>query len=244
MKALMSVEPGGPETLKLVEMETPAPPKGGVLIRVHAAGCNFPDTLIIRDLYQFRPERPFAPGGEVAGVVEAVGEGVDPSLVGKRVAASAGAFGGYATHVIVKADAPMPIPDAMSFEEAAAFIMTYGTSYYALKDRAKLASGEVLVVLGAAGGVGSAAVELGKAMGAKVVACASSEAKAAFCRELGADETIVYSIGTLYGAWPDRTPFEGNRYVDRFVVKDGRIVKMDVWNDSAERILTARGIEA
>lgn len=192
MKALMSVEPGGPETLKLVELDDPQPPKGGVRIRVHAAGCNFPDTLIIKDMYQFKPERPFAPGGEVAGVVDAVGEGVDESLLGKRVAASAGAFGGYATHVIVKADAPMPIPDAMSFEEAAGFIMIYGTSYYALKDRARLQAGETLVVLGAAGGVGSAAVELGKAMGAKVVAAVSSDAKAAFCKDLGADETIVY----------------------------------------------------
>ena len=192
MKALMSVEPGGPETLKLMEVDDPEVPGGSVLIRVHAAGCNFPDTLIIRDLYQFKPERPFAPGGEVAGVIETVGEGVDQSLVGKRVAASAGAFGGYSSHVVVKADAPIPLPDELSFEEAAAFLMTYGTSYYALKDRAFLKPNEALVVLGAAGGVGSAAVELGKAMGAKVIAAVSSEAKAEFCRGLGADDTIVY----------------------------------------------------
>ncbi|MEM1380858.1 MAG: NADPH:quinone oxidoreductase family protein [Pseudomonadota bacterium] len=192
MKALMSVEPGGPETLKVMEVDTPEPPKGSVRIKVHAAGCNFPDTLIIKDLYQFKPPRPFAPGGEVAGVIDAVGEGVDAAMIGQRVAASAGAFGGYATHVIVDAPTAMPIPDALSFEEAAAFIMTYGTSYYALKDRARLQSGEALVVLGAAGGVGSAAIELGKAMGAKVVAAVSSEAKAAFCKELGADETVVY----------------------------------------------------
>jgi NADPH2:quinone reductase len=192
MKALMSVKPGGPETLELRELPDPAVERGAALIRVHAAGVNFPDTLIIRDLYQFKPDRPFAPGGEVAGVVEAVGEGVDPSLVGRRVAASVGAFGGYATHALVKAEMAMPIPDELSFEEAAGFIMTYGTSYYALKDRARLKEGETLAILGAAGGVGSAAIELGKAMGAKVVAAVSSEDKASFCRDLGADETIVY----------------------------------------------------
>jgi NADPH2:quinone reductase len=192
MKALMSVKPGGPETLELRELPDPEVERGAALIRVHAAGVNFPDTLIIRDLYQFKPDRPFAPGGEVAGVVEAVGEGVDPSLVGRRVAASVGAFGGYATHALVKAEMAMPIPDELSFEEAAGFIMTYGTSYYALKDRARLKEGETLAILGAAGGVGSAAIELGKAMGAKVVAAVSSEDKASFCRDLGADETIVY----------------------------------------------------
>nr|WP_233061470.1 NADPH:quinone oxidoreductase family protein [Parvularcula mediterranea] len=188
----MSVQPGGPETLEMVEQETPKPGRGEVLIRIHAAGCNFPDTLIIKDLYQFKPPRPFAPGGEAAGVIEAVGDGVDASRVGQRVAAAVGAFGGYATHAVCGEHAAMPIPDAMSFEVAAGFIMTYGTSYYALKNRAVLKAGEKLVVLGAAGGVGSAAVELGKAMGAHVTACVSSEAKAEFCRELGADETIVY----------------------------------------------------
>jgi NADPH2:quinone reductase len=192
MRALMSVEPGGPESLNMVEQETPQPGKGEVLIRIHAAGCNFPDTLIIRDLYQFKPERPFAPGGEAAGVIEAVGEGVDEGRVGQRVAAAIGAFGGYATHAVVAEHSVMPIPDALPYDVAAGFTMTYGTSYYALKDRAKLRKGETLVVLGAAGGVGSAAVELGKAMGAKVVACVSSEAKAKFCKALGADETIVY----------------------------------------------------
>lgn len=192
MKALMSVTPGGPESLKLIEQDDPTPVPGSVLIKVHAAGCNYPDTLIIKDLYQFKPDRPFAPGGEVAGEIVAVGEGVDSSRVGERVASSVGAFGGYATHALVKADAAMTIPDDLPFDVAAGFIMTYGTSYYALKDRAKLKSGEKLVVLGAAGGVGSAAIELGKAMGAHVTAAVSSEDKAAFCREIGADETIVY----------------------------------------------------
>ncbi|MEM9810174.1 MAG: NADPH:quinone oxidoreductase family protein [Pseudomonadota bacterium] len=192
MKSLMSVTPGGPDTLEIVEQADPVPSNGQVLIRVHAAGVNFPDTLIIKDLYQFKPERPFAPGGEVAGVIEAVGEGVDASRIGERIAASSGAFGGYATHVLVDASAAMPIPESLPFDQAAGFIMTYGTSYYALKDRAHLQSGENLVILGAAGGVGSAAIELGKAMGAKVVAAVSSEAKADFCRALGADETLVY----------------------------------------------------
>ena len=192
MKALMSVTVGGPETLELMEVETPTPGQGQVLVAVKAAGVNFPDTLIIRDLYQFKAERPFAPGGEVAGVVEAVGEGVERFRPGQRVAVFVGPYGGFATHVCVGQETLMPIPDALPYEQAAAFGMTYGTSYYALKDRAKLKAGETLLVLGAAGGVGSAAVELGKAMGAKVVAAASSEEKAAFCREIGADETVVY----------------------------------------------------
>ncbi|MEE4211249.1 MAG: alcohol dehydrogenase catalytic domain-containing protein, partial [Parvularcula sp.] len=149
----MSTKPGGPESLELKDLPDPEVAAGEALVRVHAAGVNFPDTLIIRDLYQFKPERPFAPGGEVAGVVEKVGDRVDASLVGKRVATSVGAFGGYATHAVVKTDMVMPIPDALSFEQAAGFIMTYGTSYYALKDRAKLRQGETLAILGAAGGV-------------------------------------------------------------------------------------------
>ena len=192
MKALMSVTVGGPETLELRELETPTPGPGQVLIAVKAAGVNFPDTLIIRDLYQFKAERPFAPGGEIAGVIEAVGDGVERFKPGQRVAGFVGAFGGFATHAVMDQNSAMPIPDSLSFEMAAAFAMTYGTSYYALKDRARLQAGETLLVLGAAGGVGSAAVELGKAMGAKVVAAVSSEEKAAFCREIGADETVVY----------------------------------------------------
>ncbi|MEM9726146.1 MAG: NADPH:quinone oxidoreductase family protein [Pseudomonadota bacterium] len=192
MKALMSVEVGGPETLQLLEQETPTPGEGQVLVAVKAAGVNFPDTLVIRDLYQFKPPRPFAPGGEAAGVVEAVGPGVSHVSPGQRVAVFVGANGGFATHVCVGAASATPIPDALPFDQAAAFGMTYGTSYYALKDRADLKAGESLLVLGAAGGVGSAAVELGKAMGAKVIAAVSSEEKAAFCRDIGADETIVY----------------------------------------------------
>ncbi|MAW79959.1 MAG: NADPH:quinone oxidoreductase [Parvularcula sp.] len=191
MKAMMSHEAGGPDALKLTEVATPEPGKGEVRIAVKAAGVNFPDTLIIRDLYQFKPPRPFAPGGEVAGVIEAVGDGVDGLASGDRVLA-AGVNGGYATHFIANAASVHKIPDAMPFDEAAAFLLTYGTSHYALKDRANLQPGESLFIIGAAGGVGAAAIELGKAFGAKVVAGVSSEDKAAFCKELGADEALVY----------------------------------------------------
>lgn len=196
MKSMMSAAPGGPETLKLMETPTPEPGRGQVRIAVKAAGVNFPDTLIIRDLYQFKPPRPFAPGGEVAGIVEALGDGAAHLKAGDRVL-SGGASGGFATHFIADGARVHKIPGAMPFDEAAAFLMTYGTSHYALKDRAKLKAGETLFILGAAGGVGAAAIELGKLMGAKVVAGVSSEEKAAFCKALGADETLVYPKGAL-----------------------------------------------
>jgi NADPH2:quinone reductase len=191
MKAMMSVEPGGPDSLKLMEVATPEPGPGQIRISVKAAGVNFPDTLIIRDMYQFRPPRPFAPGGEVAGVVESLGEGVASFRKGDRVLAMT-LHGGYATDLVVDTKAAVKIPDAMPFDEAAGFLMTYGTSHYALKDRAHLKTGESLFILGAAGGVGAAAIEIGKAMGAKVVAGVSSPEKAAFARELGADDFVIY----------------------------------------------------
>lgn len=192
MKAMLSKEVGGPETLVLEELPTPEAKKGHVVIRVHAAGVNFPDTLIIRDMYQMKPPRPFAPGGEIAGEIEAVGEGVKGLAVGDRVLGMVG-FGGFATHVAAEASRVIKIPDAMPYDEAACFILTYGTSHHALKDRANIQPGESLLILGAAGGVGAAAIELGKAAGAKVIAAVSSEEKAQFCRDLGADETIIYS---------------------------------------------------
>ncbi|WP_415920474.1 NADPH:quinone oxidoreductase family protein [Tateyamaria sp. SN6-1] len=191
MHAMLSREPGGPETLEWAELPLPEPKKGEVRIAVAAAGVNFPDTLIIRDLYQIKPPRPFAPGGEVAGVVEAVGDGVTHPAVGTRVLAMT-AYGGFATHLCTPAAACVPIPDAMPFDAAACFLFTYGTSHYALKDRGHLAAGETLLILGAAGGVGAAAIELGKAAGARVIAAVSSEDKAEFCRSLGADETLIY----------------------------------------------------
>ena len=196
MKAMMSHEPGGPETLKLTEIPTPDPGPGMVRIAVKAAGVNFPDTLIIRDMYQFKPPRPFAPGGEIAGVIDAVGDNVAGLAVGDRVMAG-GINGGFATHFIAEAAKVNKLPDAMPFDEAAGFMLTYGTSHYALRDRADIQPGESLFILGAAGGVGAAAIELGKAMGARVVAGVSSDDKAAFCKELGADETIVYPTGEL-----------------------------------------------
>ena len=191
MKAMLSKDVGGPETLVLEEMADPAPGRKQVRIRVHAAGVNFPDTLIIRDMYQMKPPRPFAPGGEIAGVIDAVGEGVEGFSEGDRVLGMCG-FGGFATHVVIEAAKVMKIPDAMPFDEAACFVLTYGTSHHALKDRAEIRGGESLFILGAAGGVGAAAIELGKAAGARVIAGVSSEEKAQFCRDLGADETLIY----------------------------------------------------
>ncbi|MBB3020219.1 NADPH2:quinone reductase [Microvirga lupini] len=194
MLALLSKQSGGPETLVLESVAEPNVGPGEVLLAVQACGVNYPDGLIIEDRYQFKPERPFAPGSEVSGIVEVVGEGVSFLKVGDRVIGSCG-WGGMAEKLALSADRCIPMPDAMPFDEAAAFVMTYGTSYHALKDRAGLKAGETLLVLGAAGGVGLAAVELGKAMGAKVIAAASSDEKAALAKQHGADESVVYAPG-------------------------------------------------
>ena len=196
MRAVLSKAPGGPETLVVEEVLDPTPTKGFVVIEVKAVGINFPDTLIIEDKYQFKPQRPFSPGAEVAGVVEAVGEGVKGVFKGDRVIAVPG-WGGLVERLAVPANTLVKIPDGMSFEEAAALIMTYGTSYYALKDRANLQPGETLLVLGAAGGVGAAAVELGKAMGAHVVAAASTNDKVEFALSMGADNGLIYPSGKM-----------------------------------------------
>jgi len=190
MKALLSIAPGGPETLVLRDVPEPVPSKGEVRIRVAACAINYPDVLIIEDRYQFRPPRPFAPGGEIAGVIDAVGEGA-ALAVGARVLAVPG-WGGLAEAVVVPAARAVPIPDAMPFDVAAAFLLTYGTSHHALANRGALRSGETLLVLGAGGGVGLAAVELGVAMGARVIAAASSEAKAAAATAHGAHATLIY----------------------------------------------------
>ncbi|MGV6801741.1 MAG: NADPH:quinone oxidoreductase family protein [bacterium] len=192
MKALMSTKPGGPESLEFMELPTPSPGTGEVLIAIKAASANFPDTLVIRDLYQFKPPRPFAPGSEIAGVVEAVGEGVTNIDIGDNVFALLNASGGFATHAVIDATRCAPIPPKMSYEEAASFMMAYATAYYALKNRAHLQPGDSLFITGASGGVGSAAIELGKAMGVHVIAGVSSENKAQFCRDIGADDVIIY----------------------------------------------------
>jgi NADPH2:quinone reductase len=196
MLALLSRQPGGPETLRLETMPDPKPGRDEVVLSVRACGVNYPDVLIIEDRYQFKPERPFSPGGEVSGIVEAVGEDVTTLKVGDRVIGSA-LWGGMAEKIRIEAERCIPMPDAMPFDEAAAFIMTYGTSIHALKDRAALRPGETLVVLGAAGGVGLAAVELGKAMGARVIAAASSAEKVDLAKAHGADEGLVYPTGPL-----------------------------------------------
>ena len=196
MKALLSKAPGGTDTLVLEEIESPTAGKGEVVISVKAIGVNFPDTLIIQDLYQFKPERPFSPGGEVSGVVKEVGEGVTHLQVGQRVIGSCG-WGGMREEMTLEAGRCIPIPDGVPFDEAAAFVMTYGTSYYALKDRADPKPGEKLLVLGAAGGVGIAAVELGKAMGLEVIAACSTQEKVDFCLSKGADKGLVYDRGPL-----------------------------------------------
>ena len=191
MKCMLSTAVGGPETLELADMPVPEPGPGEVRIAVRAAGVNFPDTLMIRDLYQMKPPRPFAPGGEVAGVIDAVGAGVKGLAPGDRVLALTG-HGGFAEQVCAEAGKVTRIPDDMPFDEAACFVFTYGTSYHALKDRGHLRPGDTLFILGASGGVGAAAIELGKAMGARVIAGVSSDDKAAFCRKIGADQTVVY----------------------------------------------------
>jgi NADPH:quinone reductase-like Zn-dependent oxidoreductase len=194
MKALLSRAPGGPETLEVSELADPVPGKGQLLVRVKACAINYPDVLIIEDKYQFRPERPFAPGGEIAGVVEALGEGVQDWSVGDRVISMVG-HGGLSEKVVVDSGQALPLPPERSFDEGSALILTYATSIHALLDRGRLKEGQTLLVLGAAGGVGLAAVELGKAFGARVIAAVSSEKKAQAARAAGADEAIVYPPG-------------------------------------------------
>lgn len=200
MKALLSNTPGGPDTLAMTEVDAPVAGPGELLVAVKACSINFPDALIIKDLYQLKPQRPFAPGSEIAGVVEAVGEGVTGWSVGDRVIAGTG-FGGLVEKKTVAAAGAYRLPEQFSFEQGASLLMTYGTSIHALKDRGHIKPGDTLLVLGAAGGVGLAAVELGKAYGARVVAAVSSEDKAQAARKSGADDVVVYA----------RQPFDKNQ---------------------------------
>ena len=196
MKALVCHEFGLPHTLHVEEVPSPIPGPNQVLISVEACGVNFPDVLIIQNKYQFTPTLPFSPGGEVAGLISALGEEVQGFKLGQQVLALCG-WGGFAEKVAVDANRVFPLPSGLSAEVAATTLYTYGTSYHALKDRADLQPGETLLVLGAAGGVGLAAVELGKLMGARVIAAASSEEKLALCRTKGADLTINYETEDL-----------------------------------------------
>ncbi|MCP1619202.1 NADPH2:quinone reductase [Pseudomonas sp. SLBN-26] len=196
MKAVLCKAFGPAETLVLEEVASPEPKKNEVLIDVHAAGVNFPDTLIIEGKYQFKPPFPFSPGGEAAGTVAAVGEKITHLKPGDRVMALTG-WGSFAEQVAVPGYNVMPIPKGIDFNSAAAFGMTYGTSMHALKQRANLQPGETLLVLGASGGVGLAAVEIGKAMGARVIAAASSDEKLEVAKAAGADLLINYSTSSL-----------------------------------------------
>jgi NADPH2:quinone reductase len=196
MKAVLCKAYGPPESLVIEEIPAPEPAAGEVLLDVHASALNFPDVLMIEGKYQSQPPFPFSPGGEVAGTIAALGANVEGLKVGDRVFAAIG-VGGFAEQVAVRASAVIPMPESMSFAQASGVSTTYGTSYYALKQRADLKPGENLLVLGAAGGVGLAAVELGKAMGARVIAAASSEEKLAAASAAGADELIDYSDGEL-----------------------------------------------
>ncbi|WP_119157159.1 NADPH:quinone oxidoreductase family protein [Caldimonas tepidiphila] len=192
MQALMCHAFGPIDTLRVEDVPEPQPGPGQVLVDVQAASLNFPDALIVQGLYQVKPALPFSPGAELAGVVRAVGEGVAGVQPGDRVIASSG-HGAFAQCCVVDAARLMPLPEGMDFELGASFVLTYGTSLHALKTVARLQPGETLLVLGAAGGVGLAAIEIAKAMGARVIAAASNEDKLALCRQVGADETIDYS---------------------------------------------------
>ncbi|MEH0165903.1 NADPH:quinone oxidoreductase family protein [Roseateles microcysteis] len=196
MKAWLCENPVGVAALQWKELPLPEPAAGQIRVAIKAASLNFPDLLIIENKYQMKPPLPFVPGTEFAGVVDAVGEGVKGFKPGDAVAAFAGT-GGFATHACIPAALAMPLPDGFAFEDAAAFICTYATSHHALMDRAALQAGETVLVLGAAGGVGTAAIQIAKAAGAKVIAAASSDEKCQRCLELGADAAINYASSKL-----------------------------------------------
>ena len=196
MHAWLCDNPIGPEALKWTELPTPEPQAGEVRVAVRCASLNFPDLLIVQNKYQLKPPLPFVPGAEFSGVIEAVGPGVTQLQVGMAVA-SFGGIGGFGSHVCVDARQVMPLPSGFAFDDAAAFLCTYGTSHHALVDRAQLKAGETVLVLGAAGGVGTAAIQIAKAVGARVIAAASSDEKCALCRTLGADASINYTSADL-----------------------------------------------
>ncbi len=199
MHAWLCENPIGVDALVWKELATPEPQAGEVRVAIKAASLNFPDILIVQNKYQMKPPLPFVPGSEYAGVIEAVGAGVTHLKVGDPVAAFGGT-GGFGTHAIVKAALAMPLPAGFPFDDASAFVLTYATTHHALLDRAALKAGETVLVLGAAGGVGTAAIQIAKAVGARVIAAASSDAKCELCKSLGADATINYSSGNIRDA--------------------------------------------
>jgi len=196
MHAWLCENPIGPEALTWKELPTPAPAAGEVRVAIKAASLNFPDLLIVQNKYQMKPPLPFVPGSEFAGIVDVVGDGVTHLKAGDAVAAFSGT-GGFATHACVKATNVMPLPSGFALDDAAAFVLTYGTSHHALLDRAALKAGETVLVLGAAGGVGTAAIQIAKTVGARVIAAASSDAKCELCRVIGADATLNYSTANV-----------------------------------------------
>lgn len=196
MKAVLCKEHGLPDKLVIEEIDAPTPGPGELLVDVYAASVNFPDFLIIQNKYQFKPDLPFSPGSEVAGTVVGLGEGVSQYKIGDKIIGLCG-HNGFREQTTVPAMACIPMPQTMDFKTGAAILMTYGTSYYALKQRANLQAGETILVMGASGGVGLAAIDLAKSMGATVIAAASTEAKLSVCRDYGADETILYPTGAM-----------------------------------------------
>jgi len=208
MHAWLCTEPTGVEALQWTQLPTPVPGPGQVLIEIKAASLNFPDLLIVQNKYQMKPALPFVPGSEYAGVVQAVGPDVTHLKPGQSVACLSGT-GGFGTHTLAPAALCMPLPDGFPHVDAAAFIMIYATSWHALVDRAALKAGETVLVLGAAGGVGTAAIQIAKAMGARVIAAASTDEKCALCRSLGADTTINYSTEDLRDAIKKATDGKG-----------------------------------
>ncbi|MDD0837195.1 NADPH:quinone oxidoreductase family protein [Curvibacter sp. HBC61] len=203
MHAWLCENPVGVDALNWKELPTPTPQAGEVLIEIKAASLNFPDLLIVQNKYQMKPPLPFVPGSEYAGVVAAAGDGVTHLKVGDSVACLSGT-GGFGTHTLAKAALCMPLPAGFSHVDAAAFIMIYATSWHALIDRAQLKAGETVLVLGAAGGVGTAAIQIAKAAGARVIAAASTDEKCALCRQIGADETLNYSQDAVPNAFRER----------------------------------------
>ena len=199
MHAWLCENPVGADALTWKEIPTPQPKPGEVLLEIKAASLNFPDLLIVQNKYQMKPALPFVPGSEYAGIVQAVGEGVTQLKVGQHVACLSGT-GGFGTHTLAPAALCLPLPDAFPFVDAAAFIMIYATAHHGLVDRGQLKAGETVLVLGAAGGVGTAAIQVAKAFGAKVIAAASTDAKCALCKSIGADATINYSSANLRDA--------------------------------------------
>ncbi len=208
MHAWLCENPTGIDALHWTELPTPAPKAGEVLLEIKAASLNFPDILIVQNKYQMKPPLPFVPGSEYAGTVLAVGEGVTHLAPGQAVACLSGT-GGFATHTVAPAALCMPLPKGFAFVDAAAFIMIYATSHHALIDRAQLKAAETVLILGAAGGVGTAAIQIAKAMGAIVIAAASTDEKCALCKTLGADATINYSTENLREAIKTLTQGKG-----------------------------------